>query len=74
MILLYRLVHNDIGINLPDYFCTSLFTLLEDTVLNYLNPMLSKIQFFAVRIVDTWNSLPEFVVEAQSLNAFTYLF
>ena len=73
MILLYRLVNNDIGIDFSDLFTISSVTsTIEATCISYINPMLLTGQdvtfFFSIRAVNPWNSLPDYVVTAQSLN------
>ena len=63
MILLYRLVNNDIGINFSDFFTISSVT---STRTNYINPMLPPRQD-----VTFFNKIwPFYVVMAQSLNVF----
>ena len=76
MILLYRLLHNNIGIDFSDYFTRS-FTSTRGHSYKIFKPHATtrlRSNFFATRSVDAWNRLPEYIIEAQSTNSFKNLF
>ena len=73
MIYLYRIMHNNLNID-----STQFFTLSTSTATRGHNYKLykshakcqSRINFFANRTVNLWNSLPENIVNADSVNSF----
>ena len=73
MILLYRLVNNDISIDFSDLFTISSVTSTRGHIYKLYKPHATtraRCHFFSVRAVNSWNSLPDYVVTAQSLNVF----
>ena len=76
MKLLYRLVHNNIGINFTNYFSGSSTSTRGHSYKIFKPHATSRVRsnFFAIRSIDAWNNLPESVVEAQSVNSFKNLF
>ena len=78
MILLHRLLHNNIGIHFSDYFTRS-FTSTRGHSYKIFKPHATtriRSNFFATRSIDAWNRLPEYIIEAhvQSTNSFKNLF
>ena len=73
MILLYCLVNNDSGIDFSDLFIISSVTSTRGHMYKLYKPHATtraRCHFFSVRAVNSWNSLPDYVVTAQSLNVF----
>ena len=78
MILLYRLAHNDInfGVNFFDYFSYPTYTSTRGHHFKLSKPYATtraRLNFFATRTIDAWNSLPHSVVDAQTINTFKIL-
>lgn len=73
MILLYRLVNNDIGVDFSDFFTISSSTVTRGHMYKLYKPHATtraRHNFFSIRSVNSWNSLPDYVVTAQSLDVF----
>ena len=66
LMLLYRMYHN-LGINFTDYFTTSHVTFTRGHSCKRFKPhAISRVRsnFFSVRIIVFWNSLPNFIIQA----------
>ena len=64
--LLYHMYHNNLGINFTDYFITSHVTFTRGHSCKCFKPhAISQVRsnFFSVRIIDFWNSLPNFIIQ-----------
>ena len=76
LILLYRMYHNDLGINFTDYFTTSHVTFTRGHSCKLFKPHAisrARANFFSVRIIDFWNNLPDFIIQAHSITVFKNL-
>ena len=76
LILLYRMYHNDLGINFTDYFTKSHVTFTRDHSWKLFKPHAisrARANFFSVRIIDFWNNLPDFIIQAPSITVFKNL-
>ena len=76
LILLYRMYHNDLEINFTDYFTTSHVTFTRGHSCKLFKPHAisrARANFFSVRIIDLWNNLPNFIIQAHSITVFKNL-
>ena len=76
LILLYHMYHNNLGINFTDYFTTSHVTFARGHSYKLFKAhALSRVRsnFFSVRVIDFWNSLPNFFIQAPSITVFKNL-
>ena len=68
--------HNDLGINFTDYFTTSHVTFTRGHSCKLFKPHAisrARANFFSVRIIDFWNNLPDFIIQAHSITVFKNL-
>ena len=73
LILCYKILHGLVLLLSDDFSPLFVIELLADVVINCFYPSLELIvenDFFAVRVVRVWNSLPDDVVSADSLPLF----
>jgi len=71
MTLVYRLLNNDVGIDIIDFFTTSIPTSTKGHLYKLHKPNVtnrSTSNFFSIRAINHWNKLPDYVVTAQTLN------
>ena len=76
MILIYRMIYNDIGLELSDFFSTNTCSSTRGHANKFFKPRAvtrPRSNFFAVRSINVWNNLPENVIAAQSINSFKNL-
>ena len=73
MILVYRLLKNDVDIDFNDFFTTPTLTSTRGHLYKLYKPNVtsrSRSDFFSIRAINHWNKLPDYVVTAQTLNGF----
>ena len=78
MILLYKILNNYFSSDFSVlYIPTQILLPLEDTSLNYLSSYHSRLNcrsnYFFNKLINDWNNLPAFVVNANSVNCFKSL-
>ena len=73
LILLYRMYHNNLGINFTDYFTTSHINFTRGHSCKFFKShAISRVRsnFFSVRIIDFWNSSTNFIIQTPSITVF----
>jgi len=73
VILLYRLVNNDIGIDFADFFTVAAVTYTRSHMYKLYKPRAILISFQPDLLIVRLYNLPDYVVTAQSLNEFKSL-
>ena len=75
MIHIYRMVYNNIGLDLSDFFTTSTSITRGHTHTFFKPHAVSRQRsnFFTIRSIDAWNNLPECVIKAHSIDSFKNL-
>ena len=76
MILIYRMIYNDMGLELSDFFSTNTCSSTRGHTNKFFKPSAvtrPRSNFFTVRSINVWNNLPENVIAAQSINSFKNL-
>ena len=76
LILLYCMYHNNLGVNFTDYFTTLHVTSTRSHSCKLFKPnAISRVRsnFFSIRIIDFWNSLPDFIIQVPSITDFKNL-
>ena len=71
MILVYRLINNNLGIDFNDFFTTPTLTSTRGHMYKLYKPSVTtrpRSNFFVIRVINDWNNLPDHIVSAQSLN------
>ena len=73
LILIYRMVNNNIGLQLSDFFSMSIYNSTRGHPHKFFKPHAitrTRSNFFAVTNIDEWNNLPESVIGVESINSF----
>jgi len=73
LILIYRMVNNNIVLQLSDFFSLSIYNSTRDHPHKCFKPhaiTCARSNFFAVTNIDVWNNLPGSVIGVQSINSF----
>ena len=75
LIFCYKLLHNHVDVNPDEFFTLSQNTHLRGNKFKLVKPKSASVResnFFVNRVVNIWNSLPDYIVTAESVSSFKY--